>query len=179
MFTRELADLRLKYEEMLRLRALHDAGDELDPRRAMAALAARFPGALREIDELPLVEIRARIDALRTAEGDGSRVVLWMRAIHRFHALTRGALCAKRWLAGAKTADVNAFARDLPTLCYADDARAWSGDLDKIARPPRGRITDLVFARIATELGVAEAEARALVFGVPRRKRLSSSKPGE
>ncbi len=177
MRTDELCDLRAKYEEMLRLRLLHASGDEPDPRRAMAALAGRFPGALREIDELPLDEIRGRIEALRAAEGDRSRVVPWMRATSRFHALTRGALCAKRWLGGRKTADVAAFARDLETLCYADDARVWAGDLAKIAAPPRGRITDLVFARIALELDVPEEDARTLVFGASRRTRLSSSKP--
>ena len=67
MLTRDLTDLRAKYEEILRLRLLHGTGDEPDPRRAMAALAGRFPGALRELDDLPLPEIRARIEALRAA----------------------------------------------------------------------------------------------------------------
>ena len=173
-----LADLRLKYEEMLRLRLLDEAGATLDPRCAMAALAGRFPGALREIDELPMEEIRTRIHALRAAETDRARELPWMRAIARFHALTRGALSAKRWLAGRKIADVAAFTRDVPGLAHAKDARAWESDLGKIARPPRGRITDLVFARLAIELGLSEDEARHLVFGTARRKRLSSSKPG-
>ena len=177
MLTRDLADLRAKYEEMLRLRLLHSSSDEPDPRRAMAALAGRFPGALREIDALPLPEIRARIDALRAAESDTSRAAPWMRATARFHALTRGALSAKRWLAGGKAPDAQAFARDLPSLRHVDDARQWSANLEDIARPPRGRILDLVFARIAAELGVTREEARVLVFGPARRKRLSSSKP--
>src|SRR4051812_10405817 len=100
---------------MLRLRLLHDAGDPEDPRRAMAALACRFPGALREIDELPLQEITDRIDALRAAEADPAQELPWMRAIARFHALTRGALVAKKWLRGSRTPDFAAFAAVVPT----------------------------------------------------------------
>ncbi len=182
MGTRELAELRLKYEEMLRLRLLHGSADEPDPRRAMAALAGRFPGALREIDELPLDTIKARIEALRAAEANPLQALLWMRASHRFHALTRGALCAKRWLSRSGTVDGHAFALALPTLCYPDDAALWVGELDKIARPPRGRITDLVYARIAIELGVDDAEVRMLVFGPSRAARAgvsSSTKPAD
>ena len=81
----DLAALREKYEEMLRLRLadalargasissserepsneskerrnLRDA--DLATQRAMATLAARFPGALREIDELPLGVLEDRV----------------------------------------------------------------------------------------------------------------------
>jgi hypothetical protein len=170
----ELDELALKYDEMLRLRLADDRGEMADPRAAMAALAGRFPGALREIDELPLGVIRARRQALRAAGEDPSRIEPWMKAQALFHALTRGALCAKRWLAGHKTVDDDArqaFAREAASLCYADDARAWAGDLARVARPPRGRVTDLVFERIAGELGVSNAEARHLVFGPSRRER--------
>src|SRR4051812_37187833 len=90
----DLADLRAKYEEMLRLRIAHDEGDTRDPRRAMAALASQFPGALREIDELPMDEIRARVEALRQAEeraaAGSEEIAPWMRATILFHAFTRG-----------------------------------------------------------------------------------------
>lgn len=88
------ADLRAKYEEMLALRRTDDGS--YDPRERMAALAARFPGALREIDTLPLDEIERRIEALTHAERDPSRASKWMLAQHRFHALTRTALEARR-----------------------------------------------------------------------------------
>lgn len=94
------ADLRAKYEEMLALRRTDDGS--YDPRARMAALAARFPGALREIDTLPLDEIEHRIEALTHAERDPSHAKPWMKAQSRFHALTREALAAsqrdKRWL---------------------------------------------------------------------------------
>ena len=164
----DLTALRAKYEEMLRLRL---DGSGADPRRAMAALASRFPGALREIDELPLDALRARANDLRAAE-DGGPVALWMEATHLFHTLTRGALCAKRWLAGRKTVDPevrSAFDREAGAFCWADEARAWGDHLAGLANPPRGRVTDLVYEQMSARLGISGEDARLLVFGVSRR----------
>src|SRR5690348_5331934 len=56
-----LQKLVVKYTEMRRLRILALEAPHADPRAEMAALAAQFPGALREIDELPLEEIDVRL----------------------------------------------------------------------------------------------------------------------
>jgi hypothetical protein len=168
----DLAALREKYEEMLRLR-LESSG--ADPRRAMAALASQFPGALREIDELPLETIAARVTDLRASERGGP-VARWMEATHLFHALTRGALCAKKWLAGRKDVGEEVrreFDREVGSLCWVDDARAWQADLARVASPPRGRVTELVYERMGAVLGVSPDEARTLVFGSARRERRS------
>ena len=173
------ADLRAKYREILRLRRLHGSPDEPDPRAAMARLAQEFPGALREVDALPLDEILARLDALGRVADEGASPAVWMIASARYHALTRGALCAKSWLAGRKDvtdATREAFTREAASLCWGDDAREWTRDLARIAEPPRGRVTDLVFARIAAELAVSEDEARALVFP-PRRAHARERQP--
>lgn len=164
--------LRDKYERMLRLRLLHARAREEpdfvepDPRAAMAELARDFPGALREIDELPIDVIRQRIDVLVRAEGDASHAESWMGAQLSFHRLARGALAAKRWLEGRPlTADLaDAFARVVLTLPHARDAAAWTSDLAAIAQPPRGRIMDLVYARLALELGTDVASARAALM---------------
>jgi hypothetical protein len=166
----DLASLRVKYEEMLRLR--QDASGA-DPRRAMAALASRYPGALREIDELPLAALRSRVDELAAAEAAGG-VAPWMEAIHWFHVLTRGALCAKKWLGGRKSVDAELtleFDRVVDGFCWGEDARAWRDKLGRIASPPRGRVTDLVFEEIGARLRVSIDDARLLVFGVPRARR--------
>jgi hypothetical protein len=165
----DLDALRLKYEEMLRMRLEHERGEETDPRRAMTALADRFPGSLREIDELSISEIQSRIDALALASRDATMVQLWMRATARFHALLRGALCAKRWLSKGKA--LAAFETDAEAFRYAADAREWANDLAHLAHPPRGRITELVFERLARELRITAKEARHLVFGLSRRER--------
>jgi hypothetical protein len=173
-----LHELRAKYAEMLSMRLEHAAGTE-DPdavRARMAELASRFPGALRELDDLPLDEIRARVHALDSAIDDGREAQPWMAAMVRFHALARGALCAKRWLAGRKRVDASverAFSRAAATFAFPDDARGWLPHLARIASPPRGRVTDAVFARLAEELGTSDRAARRLVFGPPRRERRS------
>jgi hypothetical protein len=154
---------------MLAMRLAHEAGTEDDGVSArMAQLARRYPGALREIDELELREIRARIEALEaTARGEAEREE-WMLAVGLFHALMRGALCAKRWLAGRKVIDAateQAFAAALRGLAFPDDARAWQGELARLAAPPGGRVSNLVFERLAHQMGTTQTEARRLVFG--------------
>jgi hypothetical protein len=177
MSPEHLTALRRKYEEMLRLRLAADAGDIGDPRRAMAALASQFPGALREIDDLPLETIRARIRDLAQCER-GVPVTPWMEATHLFHALTRGALCAKKWLAGRKAIDAatrEAFDREAGSLCFAGDALPWRDDLARLASPPRGRVTELVYERIGAALAITVVEARFLVFGATRHRHEASA----
>lgn len=174
MHETDLRALRDKYERMLRLRTLHARAKEEadfvepDPRAAMAELARRFPGALRELDELPLDVLRARLDELDAAERDASCIASWMIVHATFHRLARGALAVKRWLGGrALTPELEgAFARALASneLGDAADARLWAGDLAAIASPPRGRVMDVVHARLARELQVDVASARAAVL---------------
>jgi hypothetical protein len=162
-------ELRAKYAEMLAMRLAHEAGTEDDGVQArMAELARRYPGALREIDELELREIRGRLEALEaTLRGESEREE-WMLAIGLFHALMRGALCAKRWLAGRKVVDgatERAFTAALRGLAFPDDAGAWQGELARLAVPPGGRVSNLVFERLAHQMGTTESDARRLVFG--------------
>jgi hypothetical protein len=161
--------LREKYEAMLALREAHARAREEpsfiepDPRATLSALARRFPGALREIDALPLETIRARIDALAALEADGRLLEPWMVAQVRFHTLTRGALAAKRWLGKRRDVDDATLARF--DAGAPEGTEAWRNDLAALARPPRCRIHDVVFSRLAEELGVAVPVAKELVFG--------------
>lgn len=168
-----LQALRAKYLEMLSLRLASDE-DEASARRRMARLAAEFPGALRELDDLTIEDIRARIAALEVAIAEECPSP-WMVASARFHVLVRGALDVKRWLGGRKTIDeatLAAFAE-----LSSGPAHEWHGDLAAVARPPRGRLLDLVYGRLASELALPSAEAAyALVFGVSRRQRRSPTK---
>jgi hypothetical protein len=175
MVSREaLQGLRGKYREMLAMRLAHDRREEKDPRARMAELSLRFPGALREIDELELGAIRQRLVALDAVLQGTGAVEGWMEAIARFHALARGALCAKRWLARRRHVDDDverAYAVAVPRLAFPDDARSWQGELERIASPPRGRLNEVIFARMSRELGASESELKLLVFGAPRRLR--------
>lgn len=143
----------------------------------MAALARRFPGALRELDSLPLAILEARRASLVAAQNDPSRIEEWMRASSAFHRLARGALTVKRWLSarteGRPAPTVNAphscatlretLEAALGRLEHGEDARHWLDALGAVARPPRGRLLDLVYARLAEELGISVAAARALL----------------
>lgn len=177
--TREaLEELLFKYVEMLAMRLAHESqdADEVHAERRMNALARRFPGALREIDDLEMDEIRWRIDRLDAALRGEVAVERWMQAVALFHASARGALCAKRWLAGRKRRDVDsatqrAYTAAVPTLTFPEDAGPWVSDLASVASPPRGRLMDLVFRRVAGELATTDEEVRRLVFGIPRRER--------
>jgi hypothetical protein len=160
---------------MLALRLLHarareEAGfEEPDPRRELADLAASFPGALREIDELPIETIRDRIAALVQAEsagGRGARVEAWMEAQVLVHGLARGALAAKRWL--GKRRDITSAHRDAFVGAVDDrdlprEALEWADDLVRIAQPPRGRVMDLVYERAAQRLGIDGPTLRRLL----------------
>jgi hypothetical protein len=171
-------ELTLKYTEMLAMR-LAPTTDLQSPARAatrarMAALAARFPGALREIDGLELEEIRRRIRQLEAVVLDEGSVQSWMLAIDLFHRLTRGALSAKSWLRGQKRIDAGlqrAYAAEAHHLPFAEDASQWTAELARVASPPRGRVTHLVYARMARELAMTEREVKELVFGLCRRER--------
>jgi hypothetical protein len=174
LIKQDLRALRDKYERMLSLRTAHarardDAGFvEADPRPEMARLAAEFPGALREIDMLPLEVIAARIRAIRSAERSPDRAERWMFAQVVFHQHARGALAVKRWLAGRKTitpAIRSAFSRWAHSLGARDDVLLFVDALDAIANPPRGRIMNVVHDRVAVVLDVSTTEVRALVFG--------------
>jgi hypothetical protein len=172
---RDLRMLRGKYERMLRLRALHARAradptyDEPDPRREMASLANEFPGALRELDILPIDVLHARIDALDAAGRDPQCIEDWMRAQLVFHRFARGALAAKRWLVRMEVTDATraAFLTALPALAWSEDAALLVDDLAAVAHPPRGRLMDVVYELTAKELGVSRREVMLLVK--PRR----------
>lgn len=133
----------------------------------MAQLAEEFPGSLREMDTLPLEIITGRIRALCSAERDSRNVEAWMGAQALFHRLARGALAAKRWLRGSRRITVSrraSFQEALPTMPRGADAALFLGELERIAAPPRGRLMDVVHAKLAEMLGVTNLEARELVL---------------
>ncbi len=166
----ELVQLKWKYEEMRRLRLEDLAHPGGDPRRDMAVLAERFPGSLREIEELTLDAIDSRIAELSRYLMGEEIDAPWVAASARFHRLLRGALAAKKWLGARRRVDsdlVSAFRASLQGGAKAEDAHAWVDDLDKVARPPGGRLSALVFDRLASELEISAGEARTRVLGPP------------
>src|SRR5687768_16978859 len=97
-----IISLRDKYVEMLRMR--RDA-EGLTRREDMARLAERFPGSLREIDELPLEEIEQRIATLDRVVAGEIPPPDWARVLARYHGWLRAALRLKRLTLDEETDD--------------------------------------------------------------------------
>lgn len=149
------AALLEKYVEMLALRTL-DAEDALaDPKPRMRALATRFPGALREIDELPLETIQSRIRSLEKTTQERGEPAEWMLAMARFHDAMREVLAIKRIIGRRKLT---------PALRKKAERIAKGWAIERISKPPNGRLVDLVFERVAAEMKITTKRARALVF---------------
>jgi len=76
-----VASLRAKYDTIAALRDAYDRTGGVVDRAAVAALAARWPGAVRELDTLSPAVLTARREALR---GDAVPAwVVWLDAWHR------------------------------------------------------------------------------------------------
>jgi hypothetical protein len=73
-----------KYLEIARLRRNVSAEP---PTQAMRALAAEFPGALRELDQVPQAVLEARIAELEQVARGATPPAAWMLALVRFHEL--------------------------------------------------------------------------------------------
>ena len=173
--------LRDKYLEMRALRVAHDAGDEDDPRPRMRALARRFPGALREIDELPLERIDARLTALDAALAGRAPLPDWAETLIAYHGWMRVALRLKRELAPRRD---RAAAREwlrrhrpAPGEPRVDELDA---ALEAILRPPGGRLSRWVFERLGQARGRSASALEAEAFPPsPQRAALRRGLDGE
>jgi hypothetical protein len=93
--TREVLDaLAEKYRALLALRTRRDSGGAPATRAELRALAARFPGCLRELDTLGRDELGRRAAAV-AATATGGPGEPWMDWIAAYHALMADALSAR------------------------------------------------------------------------------------
>ncbi len=162
----DLVALARKYRTIAALRrAQHRAGAQ-EVRPSLRALSHEFPGALRELDSLPLEDIDARIEALEGAALAGT-VADWMRWMHAYHQAMRAALFVKRRLAGRRrvpepdaAALASAAFRELGFRC--DPAF-----VAEVAAPPAGRLNTLVFQHLSATFGVEPRTLGAALFVDP------------
>jgi hypothetical protein len=164
-----LRALRDKYLEIRRLRDDAAAGQGGDPRREMAVLASRFPGALRECDELPIDEIERRLGVLQRALEEREPAPEWVALQIGYHGFMRAALRIKRMAAGRGAADAAAVLRELaqsyrpapdePPLADFDEAA-----IVAILEPSDGRLNPWVYERVAAQHGVPPARVRLALF---------------
>jgi hypothetical protein len=147
-----LAALARKYRTLAGWRAARDAGASGATRAELRALAAEFPGCLRELDTLGRAELERRAAVCARAEAEPvtePETEQWTAWIAAYHALMRAAL---RIRAGARTEG-----EDVP-----------AGFAEAVMRPPGGRVAVVVLRAVAARFDVPAATVAATLFPVRR-----------
>jgi len=140
------------------------------PRARLAALAAQFPGALRELDRLPMAIISARIAELEQAVSGASEVRAWMPLQIGYHGFMRAVLRIRRSLLAQPSRDLSDPLACLAALLYQpalDEpaaSRFDSAALHTILKPPAGRLNPWVLAQVARDHGVSMADVQAALW---------------
>lgn len=143
-----VASLTEKYQRLVALRRAPPSAEP--PTEAMRALAARWPGALRELDRLPIEALEARLAALAAADPEAPP--RWVLRDDAWHRTMAAALRARALLRGARHPD--------PARCEAI-AKALDPDapdpafVSAVAAPPAGRLGWVVAAALAPRFGVS------------------------
>jgi hypothetical protein len=150
------AALARKYAALVELRRRRDAGGDAAGGGTLRALAAEFPGCLRELDTLGLAELERRAAACAAVDVGEP----WMAWIAGYHALMRGALAARAASGDAGTlAAAASAAAGLPV----DDAFVHA-----VLAPPHGRMGVVIFRALGARFGVPAATIAAALFPVRR-----------
>jgi hypothetical protein len=185
---RELAGLRDKYELLLGL-CRGAAGRTLERRDAMREVAARFPAALREWEQLPQRELERRHGVAasllqRLTAGGGSALAAVRDALVHEPALRFGAalhgrlreLLRVRRCLGRLRPDGEAVDAALLAACRSACAADGEGPLrylqlslsllGEVARPSGGRLSALAYAQVAAQHGVSVEAVKAALFSL-------------
>lgn len=160
---------------MLEMRRVHDSGVEHEPRDAMRGLAGEFPGALREIDELPVLMIARRIDQLTRVIDQRQPPEPWMLWMVDYHGYLRAALRIKRMGLPLDDLDV-ALARLQRDYVPASDEPPVEIFLTRpallaVLKPLDGRLNRWAFERVAERHAVSVDEVDAALFPARRAHR--------
>lgn len=183
-----LLELLQKYDLLVELR-LSPAGRTQVRRDAMRRIAARFPGALREWDSLPLGELQRRravvaraVDEARHGQpAQADRAEPWLRYTLDLHAHLGRILELRRF---ARSRRQQGWAADaiLAAWHVQQGAAAAAGDpggpgelgdpggpltvarLERICAPEGGRLTAVVFADLAERHGVQVGDIKRAIY---------------
>lgn len=168
-----MRELRDKYVAMRAMRVEHEAGAGGDPRERMRALAARFPGALREIDELPLATIEARIAELDEVLRTEREAPRWAIGLAEYHAWMRAALAIRREAGVERDRDRALAWIEAQPAAGTPSREELREALGAMLRPPDGRLNRWLFERLARREGVSREaiEARLFTPGPHRARR--------
>jgi hypothetical protein len=173
----ELEDLANKYESLVRLRANRDhqassngnGAHHASVRDLLRELSRRFPGSLRELDTLGLLELQRRAKVARAAAAGGAREP-WMAWILAFHRLTAAALLIKRDLAARRRGrPVNEGA----SRKQATELARFTLEPPLVAsliHPPGGRLAPVVLRELARRFAVEPRALSETLFPSRRRR---------
>jgi len=156
-----------KYQALLALR-VHKT--QVAPRSELAALAAAFPGALRELDCLPLPVIERRLASVRAVAAGNVPVERWMALQIAYHGCMRAVLRVRRALlaSGDRSFDdpLACLQRFAYTAAADEPAPAWFSQavLRSIVSPPHGRLNPWLVDRVARDHAVSPSEVLAALF---------------
>lgn len=159
----ELHRLAGKYRQLAALWRANLLDNSPAARAAFRPIADEFPGALRELQRVPLEELERRAEALERA-AEAGRAEPWMEWMHSYHQLMRAALHIKRQLGG------RAAVSDIEATALADQAGARAGvtvDIEfvrAVAAPPDGRLGVVVFERLGVLFGRGRDEIWDALF---------------
>jgi hypothetical protein len=141
--------LARKYAALVELRRRRDGGGDPSGGGALRALAAEFPGCLRELDTLGLPELERRALVTAAASHDAGAREPWIEWIAAYHELMRAALALRDPArAGAVTVDA----------AFAAAVRA----------PPHGRLAVVVLRALSVRFAVPAATISATLFPARR-----------
>ena len=138
-------------------------------RAELGALARAFPGALRELDRVPLTVLEARhaaLDRVITADTDPEP---WMTLQCAYHGFMRAALRIRRLsrARGLIESDAQTLLAALPYVPAEDEPpvhRLGWLELTAIRSPPAGRLNPWVISQVARDLGVSVDQVELAVF---------------
>jgi hypothetical protein len=156
-----LAALARKYRGLL---ALRDGTRQFDV-RTLRALAREFPGALRELDALPVAELARRLGAVERARLQGAAREPWIEWMIDYHRSMRAALSIRARLGRERAPGAELAQR----LAAELDGEGGPEFVLGVANPPAGRLNRLVFARLSSRFGRGESELEGLLFRAEAR----------
>jgi hypothetical protein len=144
-----LRALARKYAQLSAWRDHRDGAGRATTRDELRALAAEFPGCLRELDTLGAAELGRRAAACAAAAENAAAAEPWMAWIDGYHTLVRRALAAREARAGGTPPADDAFER-------------------AVLAPPGGRMGVVVMRALAERFGVPPSAIAAALFPVRR-----------
>jgi hypothetical protein len=159
-----LRALSRKYRTLSALRRERERDGTVGARSLLRALAREFPGALRELDTLPLDEIDRRVGVLDAA-AEGSRPPEpWMAWMVAYHATMRTALSVKARVARQPADSAATYGEVAALLSQKLRVSIDVTFVRAVANPPGGRLNRVVFEHLSAEFGVAADEMWQTLF---------------